>query len=180
MTTATLGDVRLEKLFDATDSNGDGTVEWSDYEKIVDRYLKGFNADKNSREAHALRAVHQMYFAELVRHAHGKDRLTKPEYVAAVQSLAMDTSRFNMVEGLPHAIFDVIDTDDDNGISRAEFQKFLKVWDVTDPSAMETFDRLDTDGDGTISRQEYIRSWREFFYSPDPNAPGAFYLGKVN
>ncbi|WP_407652784.1 EF-hand domain-containing protein [Amycolatopsis cynarae] len=72
-----------------------------------------------------------------------------------------------MVEGVPHAIFDIVDGDGDNTISKSEFKQLLDVWGVSAPDAMATFMRLDTDGDGVISRHEYIRAIREFFYSPD-------------
>jgi Ca2+-binding EF-hand superfamily protein len=172
-------DARLERLFEATDSNRDGHVEWSDYERIVDLYLSKFKVDRNSSKAQALRATHMMFWTEVLRHGPGEDRLTKEEYLHAVRSAALDTSRFNLVEGVPNAIFDVIDRNDDGSIDKQEFARFLQVWEITDPAAMEVFTRLDADGDGTISRQEYIRSWREFFYSDSPDVPGTLYLGRV-
>ncbi|MET1075712.1 MAG: EF-hand domain-containing protein [Umezawaea sp.] len=169
--------VKLDHLFSTTDTDGDGYVDWSDYERIVDGCLTGYRIDRNDRRAHALRAAYQMYWMEMLRHAHGSDRLDKEQFQQANRAASMDTSRFNMVEGVPHALFDVMDTDGDNTISKAEFQRFLKVRDISDPGAMDTFTELDTDGDGEISRQEFIRAVREFFYSPDLDAPGSLLFG---
>ncbi|KLL10664.1 calcium-binding protein [Protofrankia coriariae] len=166
-------------MFEATDTNNDGVIEWSDYERIVDRYVSGFGLDRDSREAQALRAAHLMYWFELRRHAGGNDRLDRDDYIAALHSLIVDTSRFNLVEGIPHAIFDVIDRNGDGGISKEEFSRYLQVWKIDPKTGLEVFNRLDIDGDGSISRHEFIRSWREFFYSYDPEVPGSFYFGRV-
>jgi Ca2+-binding EF-hand superfamily protein len=84
-----------------------------------------------------------------------------------------------VAEGLSNALFDVIDTDGDNEITRQEFGRYLKAWDVTDPAAMETCTALDTDGDGAISRQELVRAVREFFLSNDIEAPGSALFGRA-
>ncbi|MEU6346833.1 EF-hand domain-containing protein [Streptomyces sp. NPDC046977] len=80
--------------------------------------------------------------------------------------------------GTGHVMFDVIDIDGDNEISKDEFARFLRdVW-PTDGS-MDTFIQLDTDGDGAISRHEFIRAVREHFLSNDPEAPGSIPFGRV-
>ncbi|UFQ99887.1 EF-hand domain-containing protein [Streptomyces sp. Go40/10] len=172
--------VKLDKLFAATDTDGDGYVEWKDYERLVDRYLSTYKIDKYDRRAQALLIAHQMQWAELRRHANGAERLSKEQYHLAARAASVDTSRFNMVEGVPHAVFDIMDIDGDNTIAKAEFKQYLDVWGITDPGAMDTFAQLDTDGDGSISRQEFIRAVREFFYSPDLEAPGSLFFGHLS
>ncbi|GGX57854.1 EF-hand domain-containing protein [Streptomyces chartreusis] len=182
MATATTDPIsmKLDQLFAATDTDGDGYVDWSDYQRLVDRYLSAYKIDKRDRWAQALLISYQMLWAELLRHADGVNRLSKEQYHFASRAVIVDTSRFNMVEGVPHAIFDIMDTDGDNTISQAEFKQFLDVWDITDPGAMDTFARLDTDGDGSISRAEFIRAVREFFYSSDLEAPGSLFFGRLS
>ncbi|MEV7198932.1 EF-hand domain-containing protein [Streptomyces griseoluteus] len=172
---------KLERSFDALDVNGDGYLDWSDYEKLGDRYIQAYRLDKNDRRARAIVAFNQMSWLELLRHSGvDTDRLTKEQFVTANRLSAIDTSRMNMVEGGGHAIFDVIDADGDNEIGRAEFERFLRdVWRSVAPDAMESFIRLDTDGDGAISRQEFIRALREYHFSTDPDAPGSLFFGQV-
>ncbi|MGA5086076.1 EF-hand domain-containing protein [Streptomyces pseudogriseolus] len=174
--------VKLDRMFAATDTDtdNDGYVEWKDYQRLVDRYLSTYKIDKADRRTQALLVAYQMQWAELLRHADGVDRLSKEQYQSASRAASVDTSRFNMVEGVPHAVFDIMDTDGDNTISKAEFQQYLKVWDITDPGAMDTFVQLDADGDGFISRQEFLRAVREFFYSPDLEAPGSLVFGRLS
>ncbi|MFC9154914.1 EF-hand domain-containing protein [Streptomyces bauhiniae] len=173
--------LKLERAFDALDANQDGYLEWSDYEQLGDRYIKAYGLDKSDRRARAIVMFNQMSWLELLRHSEpGTDRLSKEQFIAANRLATVDTSRLNVTEGGGHAIFDVIDVDGDNEISKAEFERCLReVWRSEAPEAMESFTRLDTDGDGSISRQEFIRAIREYYFSNDPEAPGSLFFGQV-
>ncbi|MGW2465947.1 EF-hand domain-containing protein [Streptomyces bauhiniae] len=182
--TTTVQDIvstKLERTFDALDADKDGYLDWSDYEKLGNRYIQAYRLDKNDRRARAIQTFCQIYWLELLRHAGvDGDRLSKEQYVTANRLAVIDTSRLNVTEGGGHAIFDVIDVDQDNEISRAEFERFLReVWRSEAPDAVEAFTKLDTDGDGAISRQEFIRAVREHFLSNDPDAPGSLFFGQV-
>ncbi|MFF8320576.1 EF-hand domain-containing protein [Streptomyces bobili] len=173
--------IKLQREFDALDANQDGYLAWADYQQLADRYVQAYQLAKDDRRARALFSFYQIYWLELLRHAGvDGDRLTKDEFVTASRLAAIDTSRLNVAEGGGHAIFDVIDVDGDNEISKAEFSRFLRdVLKSDAPDAMEAFTRLDTDGDGCISRQEFIRTVREHFFSNDPDAPGSLIFGRV-
>jgi len=182
--TAAVQDVittKLERTFDTMDANNDGYLDWSDYQKLADRYIQAYKLDKNDRRARALQTFCQIYWLELLRHAGvDGDRLSKDQFVTANRLAVVDTSRLNVTEGGGHAIFDVIDVDGDNEISKDEFARFVRdVWKSDAPDAMDAFAKLDTDGDGAISRQEFIRSVREHFLSNDPEAPGSLFFGRV-
>ncbi|PLW73092.1 EF-hand domain-containing protein [Streptomyces sp. SCUT-3] len=173
--------IKLEREFEAMDANHDGYLDRTDYQKLADRYIQAYRIDKDDRRARALQTFCQIYWLELLRHAGvDGDRLTKDQFVMANRLAVIDTSRLNVTEGGGHAIFDVIDVDGDNEISRAEFERFLRdVRRSEAPDAMDSFARLDTDGDGTISRYEFIRAIREHFFSHDPDAPGSLFFGRV-
>ncbi|GLU49995.1 EF-hand domain-containing protein [Nocardiopsis ansamitocini] len=182
MTTASIDPaaVKYGRLFDAFDTDGDGYVEWADYQRLTDRYLSDQGIGKDDRRARALTACYQMLWMELLRHADGAERLTREQFIAALRAASFDTSRFNMIEGLPHAVFDILDSDCDNEIDRNEFAQLLKRLGAETPDAMERFTVMDTDGDGRISRQEFIRSAREFIYGHDlQHSPGSVAFGAV-
>jgi Ca2+-binding EF-hand superfamily protein len=165
---------RIERTFDGLDSNHDGYVDWSDYQNLVDRYLGAFQLDRGDRRARALQSIHEMLWLELLRHAGaGEDRLLKNVFVAATRLTIVDTSRLNVVEGLGHAIFDVVDTDGDNEINKDEFDRLLRdVWQADSTESGKAFGRVDTDDDGTISRQEFLRAAHKYFNSSDLNGAG--------
>ncbi|PRX99031.1 EF-hand domain-containing protein [Allonocardiopsis opalescens] len=182
MTTAyadAVGDT-LGRLFDVIDSDHDHRVEWADYQRLVDRYLTGYALAPDSRKAVALRTAYRMAWTELLRHAGGPEpRLDRAEFIAALRTAVVDTSRFNLVEGLAHAVFDVLDADGGNTIGREEVIQLMDVLGVTTTDGLQVFSAMDADGDGNVSRQEFIRSAREFFYRADPRAPGGIIFGMV-
>ncbi|MEU6932017.1 EF-hand domain-containing protein [Streptomyces sp. NPDC046385] len=172
---------KLERAFDTVDANGDGQLEWADYRAIADRYTTAYALDAKDRRSRALQNVFQMFWLELLRHSGvDGDRLTKQQFVAASRLAAIDSSRINVTDAIAHAIFDVIDVNGDNEVTKDEFARALNdVWKVTAPDAMDSFYKMDTDGDGAISRQEFLRAMREYFFSDDPAAPGSLFFGSV-
>ncbi|MFH8800335.1 EF-hand domain-containing protein [Streptomyces sp. NPDC017936] len=184
MATATADAIglKIKKVFSALDANNDGYVDWSDFQSIIDRYRSEYRLDNNNRKAMALHAAYAMLWQELARHAdlNGDQRLSEEEYVAATRSTVLDISRFDSVNGLTDATFDVMDADGDNQISKDEYLRLANnIWGISSPEAAQAFAALDTDGDGHISRPEFIRAAREFFLSPDPAAPGSLTFGRV-
>ena len=180
--TADVVGTKIEKIFNALDVNRNGYVEWSDFQSLIDRYLSEYRLDRNDRRAMALHASYAMFWQELLRHAdvEGDQRLRKDEYIAATRSAIFDSSRFDAINGFTDAVFDVIDTNGDNEISKDEFHRFTgNVWGVSQPEAAEAFSALDTDGDGLISRPEFVRASREFFLSNDPSSPGSVLFGRI-
>jgi hypothetical protein len=173
--------IKLGRQFEIMDANDDGYLDWSDYQNVCDRYIEAYKLDKNDRRARALYSFYQTYWLELLRHADVQaDRLTKEQFVTANRLAGIDTSRLNMADGLGHVIFDVIDADLDNEISKDEFARFVTdVWKIEAPDSMDTFTELDSDDDSKISRQEFLRGMREYFLSNDPDAPGSLVLGRI-
>lgn len=172
---------KLERTFDSLDANHDGYLDGTDYQKLADRYIKAYNLSKDDRRARALQTFCQIYWLELLRHAGvDGDRLTRDQFVTANSLAVIDPSRLNVTEGGGHAIFDVIDNNGDNEISKDEFARFLKdVWKTDAPDALNIFSQLDNDGDGAISRQEFIRAVREHFLTNNPDAPAGLFFGHV-
>ncbi|MEW2426064.1 EF-hand domain-containing protein [Streptomyces nigra] len=173
--------IKLERTFDQMDANNDGYLDWTDYQKLADRYIQGYHLSKGDRRARALQTFCQIYWLELLRHSGvDGDRLTKDQFVIANRLAVIDSSRLNVTEGGGHAIFDIIDVDGDNEISEDEFARLMRdVWKDNSPQTMELFSKLDTDGDGAISRHEFIRAVREHFLSNDPDAPGSIFYGHI-
>ncbi|WP_367127545.1 EF-hand domain-containing protein [Saccharothrix sp. HUAS TT1] len=182
--TATVQDVitaKLERAFDTLDANQDGFLDWSDHQALADRYVAAYRLGRDDRRARALYSFFQAYWLELLRHsAVDGDRLTKAEFVQANRIASVDTSRLNVVDGAGHVMFDVVDVDGDNEMSKDEFARCMNdVWQITAPDAMRSFTAMDTDGDGVISRHEFVRAIREHFFSTDPDAPGSMFFGHV-
>ncbi|MFC9863016.1 MULTISPECIES: EF-hand domain-containing protein [unclassified Streptomyces] len=170
---------KLERSFAALDTDHDGHLDWQDYRRLADRYLHAYQLGPDDRRARALHAFFQTYWLELLRHASVQGgRLSRDQYVTAVRLASDDTSRLNVADGLGHVIFDVIDVNGDNEISREEYTRFLTdVWALEEADALQAFRTLDTDGDDTVSRPEFLRAIRDYFLLSDPDAPGSLFFG---
>ncbi|MGQ4417839.1 hypothetical protein ACN6LA_004231 [Streptomyces sp. SAS_269] len=60
--TTTMQDVittKLERSFDAVDVNHDGYLDWTDYQKLADRYIQAYRLDKDDRRARAIQVFCQ-------------------------------------------------------------------------------------------------------------------------
>jgi hypothetical protein len=171
--------VKLGYLFGASDTDQDGFVDWSDYERLISRYLDGYGIAAEDGRAHALRTAYQKYWAELLSNVKGVERLSMEQFVAANQAAGVDRSRFTMADAVPQAIFDVMDTDGDDAISKPEYKVFLQAWGVSDLEALNVFLELDTDDDGRISRSEFVGAIRDFFTSPELDSPGSLFFGHI-
>jgi len=171
--------VKLGYLFGASDTDHDGFVDWSDYERLISRYLNGYGIPGDDQRAHALRAAYQTYWSDLLQRVNGVDRLSREQFVDANRAAGADPSRFPMVHLVPQAIFDVMDTDADDAISKPEYKVFLEAWGVSDLEALNVFLELDTDDDGRISRGEFIDAIRDFFTSPELDSPASLFFGHI-
>ncbi|WP_329012343.1 EF-hand domain-containing protein [Streptomyces sp. NBC_00690] len=172
---------KLERSFAALDTNHDGHLDWPDYQRLADRYLSAYHLDPDDRRARALHAFFLSYWLELLRHADvQEDWLSRDQYVAAVRLASADASRLNVADGLGHVLFDVIDVNGDNEISREEFTRFLTdVWALEEADALKAFRTLDTSSDDTVSRPEFLKAIREYFLLSDPDAPGSLFFGSA-
>jgi Ca2+-binding EF-hand superfamily protein len=85
----------------------------------------------------------------------------------------------NLTEGLPHALFDVPDVDEDNTLNKDEFVRYAKTMGAPEQVCLDTFTRTDIDGDEEISRQGFIRAAREFNSSAGTESPGAAIFGAL-
>ncbi|WP_274919497.1 EF-hand domain-containing protein [Streptomyces sp. WZ-12] len=170
--------VKLGQLFEAVDTNHKGSIDWANYQRLLDRIAVGFQLDDRDRRFQTLHAAYQMYWCELLRHTGSTSSLLlKEEFVTANRMASMDTSRFNLVEGIPNVVIDVLDANDANVLGQEETVRLLKLLEVTSPEIVDQFMALDAAGDGGITRQDCIRSAREFFYAPSIETPGGIFFG---
>ncbi|WP_225831505.1 EF-hand domain-containing protein [Streptomyces sp. NK08204] len=175
-------DLKIGYEFDALDTDGDGIVVWGDYQDIVDRHAAVFRLSHEDRRIRAVRATYGLLWQEFLRHTGvaADEGLTRDQYIRACRAASLDSSRIKMMEAAPHAVFDALDRDNDNKVSRSDFSRYLKeVRRITAPGSMDAFAALDTDGDGYITRNEFIRSVREFLRSEDLERPGSLYFGRL-
>ncbi|MFJ3637664.1 EF-hand domain-containing protein [Streptomyces sp. NPDC090112] len=153
-----------DRMFEAIDSNNADYICWEDMARLADTYQHVFEVPETDRRAQALKACYRMYWMELLRHAGGIDRLDKDHFRLGNYAASVDTSRFNLTDGLTSAIFDVIDLDATGKITRDDFEQHFRIWCNGAPDS-SLYDRLDVDADGYLTRQAFIRAMRELYFA---------------
>ncbi len=168
---------KFDAMFDATNSDGNGYINWQDYERLVDRFLSAYKIDKADERAQKLVHAYISYWADLEhRTTHSDDGLDREQFRLANFGLSRDTDSHYKVEGIAEAVFGLMAADGGNSIGPSEFRGLAQAWSLDEKEASWVFHELDTDGDSQISRSEFVRAVREFFTSVDPNIPGRLIL----
>ncbi|MFE9242676.1 EF-hand domain-containing protein [Nocardiopsis sp. NPDC006938] len=169
---------RFGDLFDALDTDGDQTLTWADYQRLVDRYVSGYGLDASAPRALAVQEAYESLWEMLVR-ASDEGRLDRERFVGAMQEASEDRSRSNTAEAVAEAVFDLLDGDGDGTISQEEFLVYAKALGADEDDARTRFAHVDTDGDGIMSREEFVLSARRFLFGDDLDSPGGFVFGMV-
>ncbi len=170
---------RLRQLFAVLDSDSDGFVTWSDYQRIVDKYVTGYALAKSDARITSLQKAYWAQWLGLLTQATpGQDRLSEGEFVASHRAAGYDLEGSRVLEDIAQAIFNILDVDGDKRINRDEFARYLTFCEISSADAASIFRRLDLDGDAFISQREVARSLRAFYlYNDDLNTPGGIFLG---
>lgn len=169
---------RFSDLFDVLDTDGDKSVTWADYQRLVDRYLSNYGLEASAPRAQAIQAAYESLWQKLVQ-ATEEEPLDRDRFVAAMHAASEDRTRSNAAEAVAEAVFDLLDADGDGRISEQEFLVYANALGAREEDARKRFAHVDTDGDGDISREEFVLSARQYLFGDDIDSPGGFVFGVV-
>jgi Ca2+-binding EF-hand superfamily protein len=174
---AMLSDFRSRKLasgFAELDADGDGQLERSDIEMLVDSHGSAYGFEPGSPEYEDL-ARNTMSVWEQVRQfdSDGDGQVTLGEYVAGFGAFIGQRDAFMAgMTALVDSFYSMADRDGDGLISEEELILHYRAWRHTEDQAREAFTHLDRSGRGGISKQDWMLNLEEFYFSDDPGAPG--------
>ena len=174
---------KLTRYFNAFDSDRNGVLERSDFEKHIRRVVAAGDLTEDSP---AYRWVYARWMKVWSALAEGADAnadgcVDLAEWLAyhdaQIQAKVpywreLDAGGVTSVEYL----FNLIDLDADGQISWKEYSLFLRAYDVPSDLHEGIFSQLDLNGDGMLTRDEWIVLTDEF-YGDDPYAPGNWLFG---
>ncbi|MEU6117031.1 EF-hand domain-containing protein [Streptomyces sp. NPDC047117] len=160
---------RLEKRFDKWDSDGNGILEWGDFEQEAAKVAQNFGADARSKEAKTLREGFRNLFDHLTQAAGAPANgpLTKDQFMSVTQNLIFEGGEadFNRALGpVVKGIVGLCDKNADGQINAGEFEAWLVGVGVDRSAAQEAFRKVDSDDNGELSVDELLAAVREYHF----------------
>ncbi|KAK2169709.1 hypothetical protein NP493_1177g00022 [Ridgeia piscesae] len=167
---------------DTEDINGDGVVDWNDFENVLEQKFE---------EAYGWRRDSEKYRTSLetlrgvwdgIRSCGDDDqdgKITEDEWMGMWEKFALERETSGRLPDWHHNyidfLFGVSDTSGDSLIDKAEFTDTYRVYGLSEENCHKTFDRISTDG--AISREDFGMLWIEYFFSADPDMKGNYLFG---
>jgi Ca2+-binding EF-hand superfamily protein len=174
---------KIERGFDRLDANGSGVLTEDDHVEMGRRVALALGHAEDSPETRRIidaytsiwREVHLPFVPD------GGEGIPKDQFVASTRILAEDPEAARASLGrLAETYLRIADIDQDGLIGPSEFLAFQRGHfpAFSEDDAAEAFSRLDADGDGVLSAGEFTNAIVEFWTSPDPEAPGNWWMGR--
>ncbi|GGL61481.1 hypothetical protein GCM10010129_01310 [Streptomyces fumigatiscleroticus] len=163
MTTA-IANERLRKRFQKWDTNGNGSLERSDFEGEAAKITEAFGADSGSPEAQALNDAFQGLFDYI---SGGSEEVSENQFMNVTGDLIFQQGEatFNRALGpVIQALIGLCDKNDDGLINGDEFVSWLKAVGVDPGRAQELFGQVDADNNGELSTDELLAAVREYHF----------------
>ena len=175
--------MKIARLFDVFDLNGDGYLEEEDFTRRAHQFAeeRGWSFDSHDYRE-------QLEFTREdwnnLREATDSDRdgrVTRDEFLVFAAGMLEDPAALDQYAYADaDLIFRAMDADGDGKITADEYRMYLRVYHIDGAHARPLFERLDTDGDGFVTRDEILQALKEYLFSEDFEAPGNFLYGPIS
>jgi hypothetical protein len=176
-----LTEVQKEKLthqFHVMDGDGNGRLEWADYQRIVDNIAATRGHEPGSLEYEGLMGQYR-YGWEQAQPFVVDGAMEVEKWLEYNDALFRQPGIYDsLVRPVARMIFDTFDGDGDGKVSLEEWRGFFACYSIDPSEADACFGGLDLDGDGYVSRSELVDLVGQFFLSSDPSAPGNHLFGR--
>jgi hypothetical protein len=174
---------KIRHGFAHLDVDGDGLLTEQDHVLMGRRSAEALGHAPGSPQEQRiidayLRIWHDLHLPHIPG---GGEVISGEQFLASTCSLVDDPRAAQATVGaIAEAFLAIADTDVDGRVSPAEFLAFQRGHfpGLTDVELAEAFEHLDADGDGYLSAEEFTRAGVEFWSSPDPDAPGNWWMGR--
>ena len=168
---------KLAHLFNVMDSDGNGIVEWDDFERIADNIASTRDLEPGSQEYEALMGQYRYGWEQAQPFVEGAG-MNRDQFLASYDAILGTPGVYDtLVRPSAGMIFDIFDMDGDHKVSVNEWREFFRCHSIDPDEADRCFGKYDLNGDGYVSRSELVDLVGQFYLSSDPEAPGNYLFG---
>ncbi len=171
---------KLTYYFHTFDADKNGTLEKSDFDKIVSGVAEAYNITQDSETYSYISSTYGKRWEALAKEAdtNGDNKVSLDEWLSYQDKLVNDPKSDFLWLKIASMFFDIQDVDKDGSVSLEEYKVMYKIHGIGDDSlAAAIFTKLDFDGDGKIMKNDYLNLVADFYLSDNPQAPGNLFFG---
>lgn len=178
-------DRKLTRRFFTYDSDQDGFVKRSDFERAGARTTEAFGLSADDRRA---RRFHEHLLGvwdhlAAMTDTNDDDRITLAEYKSAFARRLLERPESFDDSYLPFldALMAVADQDGDGHLGVDEYVRWSgALMNLPPADARIVHSRLDHDGDGLVGTDDLLAAIRAYYFSEDLDGPGAWLFGPLD
>jgi Ca2+-binding EF-hand superfamily protein len=168
---------KLTRLFHVMDADGNGRIEWADYDRIASNIAGTRGYEPGSAEFEELMAQYRYGWEQAAPFAR-EDGIDLESWFGYHDAVLLTPGIYDtLVRPTAGMIFDTFDVDGDQKVSVEEWREFFRCYSIDPAEADDCFGRYDLNGDGFVSRSELVDLVGQFYLSSDPAAPGNYLFG---
>jgi Ca2+-binding EF-hand superfamily protein len=168
---------KITLVFGTMDADGDGFLTRADFEALRDRWtgLRGWAPGSPGYARLNTIMLGWWSALSLASATDGAQRIDLDDVLRVVDRLP---SMSDSTAATAEAMFDAVDENGDDEISRPEYRQLIEAWNGVPTDTDDVFPLLDLNSDGHISRTEFTELWTEFWAGDNPAAPGTWVFGR--
>lgn len=171
---------KLDRAFNHIDANRNGQIERDDLLALGARLLVGFGQAPTSVKGRQLLDRYDDLWDELATRLDTDGALSPAEFRDGMIRAFIDGDRYQAIlHPAAQAVAALADTDDDGRVSATEFEVLQRAFGVAAPDSQAAFIRLDSAGAGHLGVLDLVEASRQYYTSPDPDAPGNWLYGPL-
>jgi Ca2+-binding EF-hand superfamily protein len=181
---------KIAHLFNVLDSNKNGSLQMDDFVGVSDEIISHLGWSEADRKARVLINKASRLFIQLAIDIEGADLLDIDDVDVSInfedwmkffEKELVQKSQGGLLDHYIHRtsyhLFSLFDFNDDEYISKEEFNMMFGVYHIPLDASEKSFNMLDKNGDLMISSEELIAAIEDYFESTDPDAPGNWLFG---
>jgi Ca2+-binding EF-hand superfamily protein len=178
-------DRKLTRRFETYDSDQDGFIDRSDFERAGSRTTAAFGLSDDDLRA---RRFHEHLLGvwdhlSAVTDSNDDERISLVEYKAAFAQRLLERPESFDDGYMPFldTLMAVADHDDDGHLGVDEYVRWSgALMNLPEADARVVHKRLDHDGDGLISSDDLLAALRAYYFSEDLDGPGSWLFGPLD